>query len=94
MNVKSRLAFRENVLWVLGVLFWVAALGAGVALGPAWNKAQAQEIANQTDMQTRDICGRLKIDADSPNFAACASVLSEVRQLREEQIRSSELGLL
>ena len=94
MSVKSSLVFTENVLWVLGALFWVAALGVGVTIGPAWNRAQAQEIANQTDMQTRDACNRLKFAADSPNFAACASVLSEVRQLREEQIKRSELGLL
>ena len=94
MNVKSSLDLRENVGLVLGALFWVAALSTGVTVGPSWSRAQAQEIANQTEMQTRDACARLKFAADSSNFAFCSSVLGEVRQLREEQIKRSELGLL
>jgi hypothetical protein len=94
MIVKSSLNFTRNVLLMLGALFWLAVSGVGVTMGPAWNKAQAQEMANQTEMQTRDACDRLKFAADNPNYAACVSVLSEVRQLREAQIKRTELGLL
>jgi hypothetical protein len=94
MNAKLNRHFANNkALWLMGAL-WLAPVFWAFLNGPGWYAKETQDMATEVELQTRNVCQRLKMPFGSIDFAACASALNDARQLGDEQNQRRAVGIL